>query len=215
MELDQIHPSLRIVVLAHRAVRRDVALLEGLLAAPTPDAAATAGLYRWYRAFRGAVEEHCTAEEAVLGPALVRAGQPTLAGALTEQHRRVHEALELAAEAVELLSDADGSRRPALLAPARAVVGHLRAVLDAHLDDEEATALPALVDAVPPEELAELGDAVFGALPPTSVWFHRSWLVAALADDEVGALAGTPLAGAVHDPDRDRYLRITRPLTSA
>lgn len=227
MELHLTPPPLRPLVLAHRAVRRDVLLLQALLGAPAPEPGAVAGLYRWYRAFRGAVEEHCRAEAVALAPRLRAAGRAELATSMDDGHAAVRDALELAAEAVELLADADDARRPGLLPPARLVVAHLRSVLETHLETEESAVLPALVASTSTDVLAEAGAAFLGALPDDTLWFRRSWLAASLTDAagtahaEAAGTDGTGPTGAASEAasaaasDADRYRRITRPLAGA
>jgi hemerythrin-like domain-containing protein len=138
--------------LYHRAMRAGARRLEHALdAADTPSRLEAIG--RWFEHFRTACLIHAEGEDTVLWPALAAADERKDLVPVFERMDAEHAEL---AQTLDALAEALGE--PAQIEAGRKAASHLVELVDRHLDHEEATAVPALVD----RRHDDLGDLMRG-----------------------------------------------------
>ena len=171
-------PDLRITRLEHRAMRMDTARLVRILGATRPQHTSQLdALAAWYTRFAGAMQVHHLVENDVTFPALVER-DPSFAdtrGELEEGHRLLADRLAAANRAIDRLAQASSGSwerdHPEAIKAARA----LRALLNTHLDHEEATAIPRFVSAFTAQEFTAIGKAARKRAGLQSLIFACPW----------------------------------------
>jgi hemerythrin-like domain-containing protein len=212
-------PDLRPSYLEHRAIRVDAARLTDLLAAARPvDADRLTALSAWYVRYETAIDHHHRAEEAVIYPALL-ARDPSFAEAdaeLENEHRVLIDRLAVVRESLGALpAAAGGSRWEREHADAVTAARALRAIVETHLEHEEATAFPRYAAAFTGSEFDELGKAVWKLVGVASVIFAGPWVLDhATPAERADMLAAQPLLMrlAYRLALRPRFDRLASPL---
>ena len=187
-----VPPPLVSFFLFHRSMRRGAERLVRFLEADrTPQE--QAAVARWFDHYRRACLLHAQGEDTVLWPALL-AERPELKPAVLGMD---HEHAELAVVLADLARElGDPDRHD----DARKHAGRLVEVLTAHLDDEEAGPVPALVGSCDVEGLAELMRAVQQGAGPEGAAIAVPFFLADATDEERAAVLG-----ALPPPLRDAY----------
>jgi Hemerythrin HHE cation binding domain len=190
-------PDLTSYRLVHRAIRQSTARLSAALGelAEADRSRRGRALARWYGGFEGELHLHHTLEDHVYFPALFR-HVPTLRGYLEridDEHRRLGELIDDTGAAIRRIADPNAPFAE-VIAPAVARAAELEALMDGHLDFEDAEILPlftrhmdaAEYDAV---EAQALADPNFAQLR-----FTVPWMMANANDEERRHLLdGAPL----------------------
>src|SRR5918999_4349676 len=212
-------PDLRPSYLEHRAIRVDAVRLTDLVAASQPaDASRLAALSAWYERYETAIHHHHRAEEAVIYPALL-ARDPSFAeanGELEGEHRVLIDRLAVVRESLAALpAAAGGSRwereREEAVTAARALL----AIVQAHLDHEEAVAFPRYAAAFTAAEFDDLGRAAWKLVGASSIIFAGPWVLDhASPTERDDMLAAQPLLMRLlyRFALRPRFERLARPL---
>ena len=221
MNTDQ-GPDLRSSYLEHRAMRVDAARLTDLVAAAQPsDADRLAGIAAWYTRYERAINDHHTAEEAVVYPALLER-DPSFAVAEAElegQHRVLADRLTVARESLHGLAAASGGpswerERDDAIAATRA----LREIVTTHLDHEEDVAFSRYRRVFTATEFAALGATARKLVGARAVIFAGPWVLDhADPAERAQLLADQPLLLRVlyRLVLRPRFDRLARPLRDA
>jgi uncharacterized protein len=140
-------PDLTGLLVAHRAIRQDLARLAAVLphGADGRSAASWAALRRYTAGLLTEVSNHFVAEDAIFWPVIAAtAGQCVDLGPLTDDHQAIGAALGQTLNALAAApAPADGTDWPGGL------VGDLAGMLAEHITDEEAQILPATRRYVP------------------------------------------------------------------
>jgi hemerythrin-like domain-containing protein len=174
-------PDLRPSYLEHRAIRVDAARLTDLVAASQPaDASRLAALSAWYDRYESAIHHHHRAEEAVIYPALL-ARDPSFAeadGELEGEHRVLIDRLAVVRESLAALPAATGGsrwerEREEAVTAARALL----AIVQSHLDHEEAVAFYRYAATFTAAEFDDLGRAAWKLVGASSVIFAGPWVL--------------------------------------
>lgn len=175
-------PDLRPSYLEHRSMRVDAAQLTALVAAAqSADVNWLAGITGWYTSYERAINDHHTAEEAVVYPALLER-DPSFAVAaaqLEEQHRVLADRLTVAGESLHGLAAASGGpswerERDDATAATRA----LRESVTTHLDHEEEVAFTRCQRVFTATEFAALGARARTLVGARAVIFAGPWVLA-------------------------------------
>jgi hemerythrin-like domain-containing protein len=190
----------------HEAMRRDTRRLAAACAAATTDDQLRA-LGRWFARFEMQLEDHHHAEDEVYFPRL-RAGDPELAAGLDSLGEDHH---ELAASLAAVKAAFAALDRAALVT----ATAQLAELLDRHLADEEALAVPATVRLMSADEQRALEDGLRKKSRLSQIAFGLPWIITAIPDGERAALMKQlPLPLRVlHDTFwRRSYERLAAPL---
>jgi hypothetical protein len=166
-------------LLIHEAMRSDTRRLAAACAAATTEDELRA-LGRWYARFQMQLEDHHHAEDEVYFPRL-RAGDPELAAGLDSLDEDHHE-LAAALAAVEAAFAA--LDRMALVAQTR----QLAELLDQHLAEEEALAVPATVRLMSAAEQRALEDGLRKKSRLSQIAFALPWIITAIPAGERASL---------------------------
>ncbi len=211
--------DLRIGYLEHRSMRADAARLTELVGAAQPtDAGRLRALADWYGRYEAAIHDHHHAEEAVIYPALL-ARDPSFAeadGELEGEHRVLIDRLAVVQESLAALpAAAGGSRwereREEAVTAARALL----AIVQSHLDHEEAVAFPRYAATFTAAEFDDLGKAAWKLVGASSVIFAGPWVLDhASPTERHDMLAAQPLLMRLiyRFALRPRFDRLARPL---
>ena len=214
-------PDLRISHLEHRSMRADAARLTHLVGAARPtEVGRLEALADWYGRYEGAIHDHHHAEEAVIYPALLER-DPSFAdadGQLKGQHQVLADRLQVARESLTGLAGATGGGRwePEREEAVKAAAA-LKAIVDTHTGDEEATAFPRYTAHFSAAEYAELNKTALKLVGMRSFVFAGPWVLDhATSDERTELLAEQPLLLRViyRLALRPRYQRLIRPLGS-
>ena len=192
-------PDLGMFLLSHRALRRDLARVEDAVRDLDPASTAEAAPLR---SALSVVERmlvlHHRAEDLLVWP-LLADRRPDLApaiDALEAEHVVIDRWLEAVSASLALLARHDpGVRRDALHAGAVDAAATLRSLLDAHLDLEEAVALPAIAASVTDEEWDRVDARRRAALTADEAGISLAWVLSA-ADDPASLAARLPVPAA-------------------
>ncbi|BAD58177.1 hemerythrin domain-containing protein [Nocardia farcinica] len=206
------------MVVVHRAFRRESRLLIDLAAAVTPgDTRRAAVIAAHFRDYRLGLTTHHEGEDRVLWPPLLARVDPgaDIVLRMRAQHERVEATLARLDTVVPVWeANAGADARDTVVA---ALVDH-RAVLRAHLDDEEATLLPLAAEHLTATEWAALATdlvahtprrtlfTLFGLVLEDAERAERATLLAALP---------VPVRAAWHVLGHPRYTRHIRRVRAA
>jgi hypothetical protein len=215
-------PDLRIGYLEHRSMRADAARLIELVGAARPDQAGRLeALAGWYARYEAAIHAHHHAEEWVIYPALLER-DPSFAeadGQLEGQHQVLADRLQVARESLTGLAGATGgSRWEQEREEAAKAAAALKAIVDTHTRDEEATAFPRYSAHFTAAEYAGLNKAALKLVGMRSFVFAGPWVLDHASPGERAELLGEqPLLLRViyRLALKPRYQRLTRPLGPA
>jgi hemerythrin-like domain-containing protein len=203
-------------------MRADAARLTELVGAAQPtDAGRLRALADWYGRYEAAIHDHHHAEEAVIYPALLER-DPSFAeadGQLEGQHQVLADRLQVARESLTGLIGATGGGRwePEREEAVKAAAA-LKAIVDTHTRDEEATAFPRYSAHFTAAEYAGLNKQAFKLVGLRSFVFAGPWVLDHATSDERAELLGEqPLLLRViyRLALRPRYQRLVRPLGPA
>jgi len=155
-------------------------LTDLVAAARASDADRLAGLATWYTRFEQAINDHHTAEEAVVYPALLER-EPSFAATVAElegQHRLLADRLVVVRENLHGLPAASGGpgwerERNEAVAAAWA----LREIITTHLDHEEDVAFSRYRPAFTAAEFAALDATASKLVGPRAVVFAGPWVL--------------------------------------
>ena len=150
--------DVRDMYVVHRAFRRELRLIPGLVRAVAPgDTARAALLARHTRMFLQGLHLHHTAEDDLLWPLLLERCPPDadLVHRMEAQHEQVEHLLELLGPALDRW---EVEARPAVAEEVAGTVDALRTVLVEHLDEEEREILPLVRRHVTQAEWSRLGE---------------------------------------------------------
>jgi hemerythrin-like domain-containing protein len=212
-------PDLRPSYLEHRAIRVDAGRLTDLVAASRPaDASRLTALSAWYDRYETAIHHHHHAEEAVIYPALL-ARDPSFAeadGELEGEHRVLIDRLAVVRESLAALPAATGGsrwerEREEAVTAARALL----AIVQSHLDHEEAAAFARYAATFTAAEFDDLGKAAWKLVGASSVIFAGPWVLDhASPTERDDMLAAQPLLMRLiyRFALRPRFDRLARPL---
>jgi hypothetical protein len=215
-------PDLRIGYLEHRSMRADAARLTELVGAAQPvQVSRLEALAGWYGRYEGAIHDHHHAEEAVIYPALLER-DPSFAeadGQLEGQHQVLADRLQVARESLTgLIGATGGGRWESEREEAVKAAAALKAIVDAHTGDEEATAFPRYAAHFTAAEYAGLNKQAFKLVGMRSFVFAGPWVLDHATSDERAELLGEqPLLLRViyRLALKPRYQRLVRPLGPA
>jgi hypothetical protein len=215
-------PDLRIGYLEHRSMRADAARLTELVGAARPDQAGRLeALAGWYARYEAAIHDHHHAEEWVIYPALLER-DPSFAeadGQLEGQHQVLADRLQVARESLTGLAGATGGGRwEQEREEAAKAAAALKAIVDTHTGDEEATAFPRYSAHFTAAEYAGLNKAALKLVGMRSFVFAGPWVLDHASPGERAELLGEqPLLLRViyRLALKPRYQRLTRPLGPA
>jgi Hemerythrin HHE cation binding domain len=215
-------PDLRIGYLEHRSMRADAARLIELVGAARPDQAGRLeALAGWYARYEAAIHDHHHAEEWVIYPALLER-DPSFAeadGQLEGQHQVLADRLQVARESLTGLAGATGGGRwEQEREEAAKAAAALKAIVDTHTRDEEATAFPRYSAHFTAAEYAGLNKAALKLVGMRSFVFAGPWVLDHASPGERAELLGEqPLLLRViyRLALKPRYQRLTRPLGPA
>jgi hemerythrin-like domain-containing protein len=214
-----LEPDLRPSYLEHRAMRIDAERLTALVRSAGPaDADRLAALSSWYAGYQGAIDDHHTAEEAVVYPALL-ARDPSFAdadGELEHEHAVLLDRLTVVRESLGALPGAAGGtgwerEQDEAVRSARA----LQEVLATHLDHEEDVAFARYRRAFSAAEFTALGKEAWQVVGTRSVVFAAPWVLDhATPAERAEILDAQPLLLRLvyRLVLRPRYERLSRPL---
>ncbi|MGY1714879.1 hemerythrin domain-containing protein [Geodermatophilus sp. SYSU D01106] len=150
--------DVRDMYVVHRAFRRELRLVPGLVRAVAPgDTARAAVLAAHTRMFLQGLHLHHTAEDDLLWPKLLERCPPdaALIGRMEEQHAEVERLTEALGPALDRW---EAEARPAVAEEVAGTVDALREVLLVHLEEEEREILPLARRHVTQEEWSQLGE---------------------------------------------------------
>ncbi len=212
-------PDLRPSYLEHRAIRVDAGRLTDLVAASQPaDASRLAALSAWYDRYETAIHHHHRAEEVVIYPALFArdASFAEADGELEGEHRVLIDRLAVVRESLGALPAATGGsrwerEREEAVTAARALL----AIVQSHLDHEEAVAFPRYAAAFTAAEFDDLGKAAWKLVGASSVLFAGPWVLDhASSTERHDMLSAQPLLTRLiyRFALRPRFERLARPL---
>jgi hypothetical protein len=203
-------------------MRADAARLVELVGAAQPvQVSRLEALAGWYGRYEAAIHDHHHAEEWVIYPALLER-DPSFAeadGQLEGQHQVLADRLQVARESLTGLAAAAGGGRwePEREEAVKAAAA-LKAIVDTHTGDEEATAFPRYSAHFTAAEYAGLNRAAFKLVGMRSFVFAGPWVLDHATSDERAELLGEqPLLLRVlyQLALRPRYQRLVRPLGPA
>lgn len=216
---DQTKPDLAISYLEHRAMRLDAQRLARLVTAAHPgEGIRLAALGAWYGHYESAIHDHHRVEEAIIYPALLER-DPSFAeadGQLEGEHHVLADRLAVARESLNGLADAaGGSRWEAEQDEAAKAATALVAIVETHLDHEEAVAFPRYAAAFTAAEFDNLGQAAWTLVGSRAIVFTGPWVLDhATADERTSLLGDQPLLVRLlyRWALRPRYARLAHPL---
>jgi hypothetical protein len=215
-------PDLRIGYLEHRSMRADAARLTELIEAAQPtDANRLRALADWYGRYEGAIHDHHHAEEAVIYPALLERdpsfsdGRRPARGPAPSARRPPPGGQ---GSLTGLIGATGGGRWEPERAEAVKAAAALKAIVDTHTGDEEATAFPRYSAHFSAAEYAGLNKAAFKLVGIRPFVFAGPWVLDHATSDERAELLGEqPLLLRVlyRLALKPRYQRLVRPLGPA
>ena len=189
-------PDLTSYRLVHRAIRRSTARLSaavtGLAEADRSDRGRTLG--RWYAGFEGELLLHHTVEDQVLFPALFQR-VPTLRGYLAridDEHHQLDELITATRTALVTIADPTATFADAV-SQAAARTAELEALMDRHLDFEDAEILPLFTRHMDASEYDELEARALADPKLGQLRFTVPWMMAnATPEEQRRLLDGAP-----------------------
>lgn len=194
-------PDLHLFYVIHRSMRTDSRRFAQVLDTVDPDdLAGLDQLARWFDGFKRAIVAHHRVEDAAYWPAL-RARDPEFAAeqkSLVDDHHDLDQALVAITHALETMRESAGRPRWSLAKhEAVAAVDRLVDLLDEHVQEEEATALPRLAAVFTVEEYAGIQAKAHKMGKLRDLSFAVPWLISHMTPCEL-----------VEETDARRVLRL-------
>lgn len=188
-------PDLHLFYVIHRSMRTDSRRFAQVLETVDPaDRELLDGLSRWYDGFKSAVIAHHRVEDEAFWPAL-RARDKEFAAtqvSLVDDHHHLDQALVAVATALETMRESVGRPRwGSAQADAVSAVNRLVDLLDSHIEDEEANALPRLAAKLTVEEYAQAQAKAHKLGRLRDLSFAVPWLIDHMTDDELVCTANS------------------------
>jgi iron-sulfur cluster repair protein YtfE (RIC family) len=181
-------PDLTSMVVAHRAMRRDlarVAALAGDVAGRDQPPGRAAAICRYTAALLAGIRAHQQGEDEILWPVIAAtAGQAVDLVPLADDHQAIEAATVRAGRALASLAAEPHGRAEALPAPVTA----LRDMVDEHIADEEAQLFPAMRRYLTARSWRWCEQQIRRTAAPPGLRFTVPWLARYAADGELRAL---------------------------
>jgi hypothetical protein len=176
------------MVVAHRAMRRDLARLAasaGDIAGPGQPPGRAVAICRYGAALLAEIRAHHHGEDDILWPVIAAtAGQAVDLAPLSDDHQAIKAASVRAGQVLASPAAGPGIRAAALPAPVEA----LRDMLDEHIADEEAQLFPAMRRYLTAPAWRWCEKQIIRSAAPPGLRFTVPWLARHAADGEVHAL---------------------------
>jgi hemerythrin-like domain-containing protein len=201
METDSTDRSIidpTMVILIHKALRRDIERLTTALAHDTDHEFIDALLGRWDD-YRDELHQHHEDEDLRLAPR-VKLPDPSIQATMEAEHKALIPFIDRADAAMQALRSKGGSGRDDARAALRALGGELQA----HLAHEEEIAIPAVVAAISPAAFIEFQEDVRAQMTPEQTAWFLPWVLEGATPQERSAVT-RPMPPFVVDMLQDQW----------